>query len=99
MIRKRFLVLGALLAASVAMVLQSGATAIAVPAPDPSAQALVLRVIAPSTTQVAALQQSYDLLEAKTGKDYYVLGDSSTLKALRAQGYQARTEEALAPLP
>ena len=99
MIRTRFLVLGALLAALFAMVLQGAATAVAVPTPNPNAQALVLRVIGPSSSQVAALSNSYDLLEARTGGDYFVLGDSSTLKALRAQGYRARTERTLAPLP
>ena len=99
MIRKRFLVLGALVAALFAMVLQGGATAVAVPTPDATAQALVLRVVSPSKTQVAALSTSYDLLEAKTGGDYFVLGDVSTLAALRAQGYQARTERKLPALP
>ena len=46
MIRTRFLVLGALLAALFAMVLQGAATAVAVPTPNPNAQALVLRVLA-----------------------------------------------------
>jgi carboxypeptidase T len=99
MVRKRFLVLGAFLAALFALVLQSGATAVAVPTPNPKAQALVLRVVGPTSTQVAALSASYDLLEARTGGDYFVLGDKSTLKALRAQGYRARTERTLAPLP
>ena len=99
MIRTRFLILGAFLVALLAMVFQGGATAIAVPNPDPSAQALVLRVIGPSAPQVADLSKSYDLLEAKTGGDYFVLGDKSTLKALRAQGYRARTERTLPALP
>ncbi len=99
MIRTRFLVLGAFLVALIAMVVQGGATAIAVPTPDSAAQALVLRVVRPSSPQVAALTENYDLLEARTGDDYFVLGDKSTLKALRAQGYRARTERALAPLP
>jgi hypothetical protein len=99
MIRTRFLVLGALLAALLALILQSGASAVAVPAPDPGAQALVLRVVGPSAGQVTALSASYDLLEAKAGRDYFVLGDKSTAKALRAQGYQVRTERTLPPLP
>jgi hypothetical protein len=99
MIRKRFLVLGALLAGLFAMVLQGGATAVAVPTPDPGATALVLRVVSPTRTQVAALSNSYDLLEARKGNDYFVLGDQSTLKALTAQGYRARTEETLPALP
>jgi carboxypeptidase T len=99
MIRTRFVVLGAFLVALIAMVLQSGATAIAVPTPDPAAQALVLRVVNPSSPQIAALTENYDLLEARTGNDYFVLGDKSTLQALRAQGYRVRTERALAPLP
>lgn len=99
MIRTRFLVLGAFLVALFAMVLQGGATAIAVPTPDPNAPALVLRVVRPSTAELAALSASYDLLETRTGGDYFVLGDKSTLAALRAQGFQARTERTLAPLP
>jgi carboxypeptidase T len=97
MIRTRFLVLGAFLVALLAMVFQGGATAIAVP--TPSGQALVLRVVRPSTPQLAALSKNYDLLEAKSGGDYFVLGDKSTLKALRAQGYRALTERALPALP
>ncbi len=77
MIRTRFLVLGALLAALFALILQGAATAIAVPTPDPNAQALILRVVAPSSTQVAALSESYDLLEARTGGDYFVLATSA----------------------
>jgi carboxypeptidase T len=99
MIRTRFLVLGGLLAALLAMVLQGAATAVAVPTPTDTTQALVLRVIAPSKAQVEVLSDRYDLLEARTGGDYYVLGDSSTLKALRAQGFRARTDKTLAPMP
>lgn len=99
MIRTRFLVVGAFLAALFAMILQSGATAVAVPSPDPSAPALVLRVVGPNRAQVAALSTNYDLLEARTGADYFVLGDSSTQKALLSQGYRVRTERTLAPIP
>ena len=99
MIRTRFLVLGALLAALLALAVQGGATAVAIPTPDPSAPALVLRVVAPSRAQVTVLSSRYDLLEAKTDGDYFVLGDRSTAKALKAQGYTVRTERTLAPLP
>src|SRR4051794_12060743 len=99
MIRTRFLVLGALVAGLLALVLQGAATAVAVPTPSSSAPALVLRVLAPSSSQVSLLSSRYDLLEARTGGDYFVLGDQSTLKALRAQGFRARTERTLAPLP
>jgi len=99
MIRTRFLVLGALVAGLLALVLQSAATAVAVPTPSSSAPALVLRVVAPSSSQVSLLSSRYDLLEARTGGDYFVLGDQRTLKALRAQGFRARTERTLAPLP
>src|SRR5512142_3355786 len=99
MIRTRFLVLGALLAALLALAVQGGATAVAIPTPDPSAPALVLRVVAPSSAQVTVLSSRYDLLEAKTNGDYFVLGDRSTAKALKAQGYTVRTEKTLAPLP
>jgi carboxypeptidase T len=99
MFRTRFLVLGALSAGLLAMVVQGGATAVAVPAPDVGAPALVLRVVAPTSTQVTALSTSYDLLEAKANGDYFVLGDAKTAKTLKAQGYTVTTDRTLAPLP
>jgi carboxypeptidase T len=99
MIRTRFLALAALLAAALALVLQSGATAVPVKAPDPAATALVLRVVRPTAVQLTVLSDSYDLLEARTGGDYYVLGDRATATSLRRQGFQVRVDRTLAPLP
>jgi carboxypeptidase T len=99
MIRTRFLVLGALLSALSALVLQGGASAVAVPAPDPGAPALVLRIVGPTSSRLSALAARYDLLEARSAGDYFVLGDSTTAKALASQGYRVRTERTLTPLP
>jgi len=62
-------------------------------------QALVLRVTAPTPAQVQRLAAEYDLLEARQGADYFVLGDAATSRALRAAGFAVRTERTLAPLP
>lgn len=97
--RTRFLALGALLTALFALALQAGATAVAAPSPDLSAPALVLRVVAPNAGQVATLSAEYDLLEARRGNDYFVLGDAATAAALKARGLTVRTERKLAPLP
>jgi carboxypeptidase T len=99
MIRTRSLLLGSILAALVALVAVAAPGAVAAPTPDSKAQALVLRVVRPSSAQLTALSQSYDLLESRAGSDYFVLGDAGTARALRAQGLQVRLERALAPLP
>jgi hypothetical protein len=70
-----------------------------VTAPDPTSPALVLRVLRPTTAQLSVLSGHYDLLEARTGDDYFVLGDRSTVKSLQRQGFRVRTERTLAPLP
>jgi carboxypeptidase T len=60
---------------------------------------LVLRVVEPSKAQVRHLSVTYDLLEARDGADYFVLGEAATATALRRQGLTVRVERRLAPLP
>jgi carboxypeptidase T len=98
MIRTRFLVLVTILAALFALVVQGGATAVAEPTAS-AGQALVLRVVAPGAARVGTLSGGYDLLEARSGSDYFVLGDTATIAALQAQGYRVRIERTLAALP
>lgn len=95
-IRSRFLILALALIALTALV---APRAVAAPTPAQAQEALVLRVIRPSATQLAALSTSYDLLEARAGGDYFVLGDGSTARTLRAQGLRVQVERRLAPLP
>lgn len=102
--RGRLLVLAAALTTSIALVAQGPASA-ASPAAGPAAAAaqpapaLILRVVRPDRAQLADLSKSYDLLEARSGRDYFVLGDGSTAAALRARGLSVRLERTLPPMP
>jgi carboxypeptidase T len=95
-IRTRFLLLALALVLLTAL---AAPRAVAAATPGEAAAALVLRVVHPSSTQLAALSANYDLLEARSGGDYFVLGDGSTARTLRAQGLRVQLERTLAPLP
>ena len=58
-----------------------------------------IRVVAPTTAQVNRLQTAYDLLEARRGKDLFVMGDAAVLAQLRSEGFKVRVERSFAPLP
>jgi carboxypeptidase T len=105
---RSFVIRTRLLLPAMALILLTGLISLAAPRAAASApasttagpaQALVLRVIHPSPAQLTALSANYDLLEARSGADYFVLGDGSTAGTLRSQGLQVRLERALAPLP
>jgi murein tripeptide amidase MpaA len=59
----------------------------------------VLRVLAPTPAQVQWLSANTDLLEARVGADYFVLGEASVVSRLRAKGLQVRIDGRMAPLP
>jgi hypothetical protein len=59
----------------------------------------VLRVVAPSAAQLSHLRASADLLERREGADFFVLGDSTTVEDLQADGYRVRRERVLPAVP
>ncbi|MFI7587208.1 M14 family zinc carboxypeptidase [Spongisporangium articulatum] len=62
------------------------------------APVLVLRVHAPTAKAFKALRKNYDLLEKRSGDDYFVLGDAAVQKSLKAKGYRVSVADTLAPL-
>jgi hypothetical protein len=95
---RRLLPLAAALVALVALALAGVAPASAA-APTATPGALVLRVLAPTPAQVQWLSANTDLLEARVGADYFVLGEASVVSRLRAKGLQVRIDGRMAPLP
>lgn len=70
---------------------------LAVPSTGPHTSAVwEVRVLAPTPAQLRTLAERTDLLELRSGRDYFVLGDATTVEQLRAWGLQARLER---PLP
>jgi hypothetical protein len=76
-----------------------GLGATAAPAAAATVTPTEIRVVAPSPAQVARLQEAYDLLEHRRGKDLFVMGDDATLAALRGEGFTVRVEQRFTPLP
>jgi hypothetical protein len=91
--RRAFLPLAAAAAVGLAVLAPGGASSAATVTP------MEIRVVAPSAAQLARLASSYDLLEVRRGKDFFVMGDATVLASLQAAGYTARVERKFAPLP
>ena len=91
--RRAFVPLAAAAAVGLAVLAPGGASSAATVTP------MEIRVVAPSAAQLARLSSSYDLLEVRRGKDFFVMGDATVLASLQAAGYTARVERRFAPLP
>ena len=86
-------------AAVAAAVLVPGGLSAASPAAAATVTPTEIRVVAPSAAQVKRLNEAYDLLEVRRGKDLFVMGDDAALAALRSEGFNVRVERRFAPLP
>lgn len=96
---RRIVPLAALAAGALAITLPGGALA-AGPATGPvdAPQAVIYRVTAPTAAQTARLSDGFDLLEAKEGRDLFVLGDAATQAQLTRLGVRVRVDRKLPAL-
>lgn len=72
--------------------------AAAVVAPSDSPAASVYRVSGVTPAELARLTSAYDVLEARSGADYFVLGDAATPGQLRAEGFRVTLDRRLPTL-
>ena len=90
------LAIGVLLAAVLALAVPAAAPAVSA---EPPPAAVLYRVHRPTPAQLAVLATGYDLLERRSGADYFVLGEPNLEPSLTALGLSVSVAQRLAPLP